>query len=486
MKARTRIAPSPTGYMHIGTLRMALYNYFLAKQTEGSFIIRIEDTDRARMVEGAVENLLETMKEIGIEHNEGPYIDENGEMKEKGDFGPYVQSKRLDLYTQHIDKLLEDGNAYRCFCSKERLTEMREEQRALKQTPKYDRACLKLTDDEIQAKLDAGESYVIRMKVPEGETTFNDVIRGTIKINNSEIDDQVIMKSDGFPTYHLAVVVDDHLMEITHIIRGEEWIPSTPKHLMLYKMFGWDSPSFAHAPLLLNKDKTKLSKRQGDVAVEDYLKNGYLPKALVNFIATLGYNPKSDQEIYDEEELIKLFDLSKVNKAGAVLNVEKLDWLNNHYLRQMTKEELAKAVKPFTSHDVNSERIQKALIIERTRLNRLTEFDEYLGKYIELGEYPKEILVWKKADAMDAKDSLEGILNLMSQMTVDNFNTLEDIEKIIKEYIVEHDLKNGNVLWPLRVALSGKERSPSPFELLWVLGKEESAKRIDHAIKSLV
>ena len=482
---RTRIAPSPTGYIHIGTLRTALYCYFLAKQHDGQFLIRIEDTDQERLITGAIENLLKTFQDLGIEHDEGPVLHADGSLSEKGDHGPYVQSQRLALYQEYVAALLASGHAYYCFCTKERLDEMRTSQRATKQTPRYDRTCCKLSDEEVQSNLEEGIDHVVRMKVPEGRTEFEDVIRGKLVFDNTEVDDQVLMKSDGYPTYHLAVVVDDHFMNITHILRGEEWISSTPKHVMLYEMFGWQTPSFAHLPLLLNPDKSKLSKRQGDVAVEDYLKRGYLPEALINFVSLLGFNPKGDQELYSVEELIKLFDLEKVNKSGAVLNMDKLDWMNQHYINELERSELIKAVRPFLQADVDSDRVQRALIVERSRVHRLTEFQDKIEEYITEPAFDPSVLVWKKSDTKDAKEQLTNILSVLQDFSEDDLSTVETIEKRIKTYIANNALQNGNVLWPLRTALSGKEQSASPFECIWVLGKEESLRRVTTAINLL-
>lgn len=485
MKARTRIAPSPTGYMHIGTLRTALFNYYLAKQTGGEFIIRIEDTDRSRLVEGAVEDLLKVFKKLGLEHDEGPFLDENGVIDEKGEYGPYIQSQRLDIYHQYLEKLQKDGHVYKCFCTKERLDEMRTAQKATKQTTKYDRKCCQLSDDEIQQKIEEHEPFVVRLKVPDGETIFEDVIRGKIKISNNEVDDQVLLKSDGFPTYHLAVVVDDHLMKITHVIRGEEWLPSTPKQVILCKMLGFNLPKFAHTPNLLNPDKTKLSKRQGEVAVEDYLKRGYLPETLLNFVGTLGFNPSGEEEIYSLDELVKNFKLEKVNKAGAVLNIEKLDWMNNQYLRKMDKEPLREAVRGFVQANVDDENVMRAIMIERERVDRLDQLQERLTSYLTDPAYDSSVLIWKKADKEDAVKQLSNIKDLLGRVGEDKFEKIESIESEVKSYIEENELSNGNVLWPLRVALSGQERSASPFELLWALGKGESLKRIDYAISLL-
>ncbi|MCG2687891.1 glutamate--tRNA ligase [Candidatus Parcubacteria bacterium] len=483
--ARTRLAPSPTGYMHIGTLHTALFDYFLARQTGGQFIIRIEDTDQARLVEGALENLLKTLKSLGIEHDEGPILQADGSVAEQGDRGPYVQSKRLDIYKKYVDQLVEQGDAYHCFCSKERLDVMREQQRATKQTPKYDRHCLSLSKDEINKRLEAGEPHVVRMKIPEGITEFEDAVRGSVKFNNSDVDDQVILKSDGFPTYHLAVVVDDALMNITHIFRGEEWLSSTPKQILLFKMLGLEAPTFAHLPLLLNPDKTKLSKRQGDVAVEDYLKKGYLPEALLNFIGTLGFNPTGDREIYSLQELIEMFNLGKVKKSGAVMNLEKLDWMNNHYIMQLEIDELIERARPFVSINLDDAMINRALIIQRARINHLDQLQQSLEAYVTEFAYNPELLVWKKSDKQDAKIQLENLKQFVLQLEDALFVNVESVEREVRAYITSNNLDNGSVLWPLRVALSGQEKSSSPFELLWVFGKEKGIEKIETAIGML-
>jgi len=312
---RVRFAPSPTGYLHVGGLRTALFNFLFARHSGGKFILRIEDTDRARYVEGAVDNLINTLRWAGLDYDEGPSAG--------GELGPYVQSERLEIYDEHVRILLESGAAYRCFCSPERLETMRKEQEKKKLQPKYDRTCLRLSPKEIEDNLTANKPFVVRMKVPDDATIrFSDIVRGEVEFSTERVDDQVLLKSDGYPTYHLANVVDDHLMKISHVIRGEEWLPSTPKHVLLYEAFGWEMPVFAHLPLLLNPDRSKLSKRQGDVAVEDYRDKGYLKEALVNFVALLGWNPGDAREIFSLKELEKEFSLDKVNKSGAVFNVE--------------------------------------------------------------------------------------------------------------------------------------------------------------------
>lgn len=485
MTVRTRLAPSPTGFIHIGTLRTALWDYFLARQHGGQFIIRVEDTDQERSVDGALESLLGTFSTLGIAHDEGPFLQSDGSVHEVGACGPYVQSARLPLYRRYADELLNKGFAYVCFCSSEDLDAMRAQQQAAKQNPKYDRRCLKIGAEEAARRVASGESHVIRMKVPEGKSEFVDAIRGHIAFNNADVDDQVLMKSDGFPTYHLAVVVDDHFMNISHVLRGEEWLPSMPKQIILHRMLGFEMPVYAHVPLLLNPDKTKLSKRKGDVSVESYLAKGYLPDALLNFIATLGFNPTSDREIFTMDELIASFDLSRVNKSGAVVNMEKLDWMNHQYLMKLSDDALLEAARPFLHTEGDADVIRRAMLVERMRVNRLDEFAAHIAPYVTQPEYPADLLVWKKADAVDAKKSLEGVRLLISDLPDAALVTPELIDAAIREYITGNGLQNGNVLWPLRVALSGQEKSASPFELVWALGKERAVQRIDIALEKL-
>ena len=488
MNIVTRIAPSPTGYMHIGSLRTALYNYFYAKKFNGKFLLRVEDTDRTRYVEGSVEALIRMFARLGIVYDEGPIM-ENHQIVEKGDHGPYFQSERLSLYGEYAQKLVDQNAAYYCFCSAERLKEVRDTQQLAKLPTKYDRHCKSLSKEEIQTKLDAKEPYVIRLFIPEGSTSFHDEIRGDIRIENLEVDDQVLMKTDGFPTYHMAVVVDDHLMGVTHVIRAEEWISSTPKHVILHQLFGWEIPVYAHLPLILNKDRSKLSKRQGDVAVEDFLDKGYLPEALINYVSLLGFNPSGEKEIYTIDELIEGFDLTRVNKSGAIFDVEKLNWVNGEYLKQKTLDELLTLAKPFlekSSVNVEETFLKKILTVERDRLNTLGEIPERVSVYQSLPNYDIETVVWKKADKEDAKKQLESMQTLLMSVSDATFSEILLVEGVVKEYIEKEGLQNGNVLWPLRVALSGQERSPNPFELLWLFGKEESLLRIGTAIKRLV
>ena len=373
---RVRYAPSPTGYVHIGNLRTALYNYLFARNTGGKFVLRIEDTDQARKVEGAVENIINTLVWAGLDYDEGPF--------KEGDYGPYYQSQRLDIYNEHIRLLLKNKKAYHCFCSSERLTALREEQQRLKYNQtKYDKHCLGLSEGEINKKLSENIPYVIRLNVEHGQTIrFKDFIRGDVEFASEIIDDQILVKSDGYPTYHLANVVDDHLMNVTHVIRGEEWLPSAPKHILLYEAFGWEAPVFAHLPLLLNPDRSKLSKRQGDVAVEDYRNKGYLKEALVNFIALLGWTAGDDREIYSLRDLIASFSLERVNKSGAVFDIEKLNWLNAEHLRSKPDAELISMLREsmnnskYNTGEFSDTFLLKVITAMKERVSFIKEFYE--------------------------------------------------------------------------------------------------------------
>lgn len=496
---RARLAPSPTGFIHVGTLRTVLYDYFLARQSEGGkLILRIEDTDQERLVPGAVESLLKTLKTLDIDYDEGPVLNEDGTITEKGDVGPYIQSKRLATYPPVAEQLLKQGDAYYCFCSHEELDEMRRIQTETKQPVKYDRRCLRLSAAEVQERLANPETRsraVIRMRVPdEGTLTFEDGIRGRISFDCKDVDDQVLMKSDGFPTYHLAVVVDDHLMNITHVLRGEEWISSTPKQILLHQMLGWEMPVYAHVPLLLNPDKTKLSKRKGDVSVESYLAKGYLPEALTNFLALLGWNPTGDRELFQRDELVKLFDLSKVNRAGAVLNVEKLNWTNNQYLRELPEDVYVKlcwqsgSLTEEQQAEANRTRVERAFLVIRERLEKFSDVGQLVADlrlFAAPADYASVSLVWKKSTKEATQGYLQELQTYLSAQDVSWFETRTTIESALRAFIVEHAWSNGDVLWPLRVALSGQEKSPSPFDYLWMLGKDESLKRIDAALASL-
>lgn len=472
---RVRFAPSPTGFLHIGGLRTALYNWLFARRHGGTFILRIEDTDRTRLVEGAAESLQKTLELVGLAPDEGPFF----------------QSERKDGHLAYAQKLVEMGKAYYCFCTKERLEQVAEEQRAAKRPMMYDRHCRGLSPEEVEKRQRASEVSVIRLAVPtEGSIVMQDMIHGKIEVPWAQVDDQVLIKSDGFPTYHLAATCDDHDMEISHVIRGDEWISSLPKHLFIHEAFGWKAPEYAHLPLLLNADRSKLSKRQGDVAVEDYLKKGYLPEALVNFVALLGWNPTADREIFTKEELAELFDITKVNKSGAVLNVEKLDWLNSHYLNKLDAYEFINKVLSYDKNYKNlsddSELLKRALLIIRGRMHNFSQVPFLIKEIIDpLDEYPYEDLLWKQ----QGKDQVGSYLNFLYQWLLEKdtvwFDSLSTIENSVRELIENKNWNNGEVLWPLRVSLSGRRKSPSPFELLWMYRKEFSLKRIGLALEKL-
>ncbi|MBI4457833.1 glutamate--tRNA ligase [Candidatus Uhrbacteria bacterium] len=486
---RVRFAPSPTGFLHIGGLRTALYNELFIRKEGGVFVLRIEDTDRTRLVPGGIENIVRTLAWSGIHPDEGPYLDANGEIKERGGHGPYIQSNRFDLYAEHAKILLEKGGAYRCFCTPERLESMKTAQMAERRPIMYDKRCRSLSAAEVAKELEAGTPGVIRLKMPDGTTEFSDVIRGRVSFENTLIDDQVLLKSDGFPTYHLANVVDDHLMEISHVIRGEDWLPSTPKHLVLYALFGWQAPIYAHLPLLLNPDRSKLSKRQNDVAVEEYAEQGYLPEAIVNFVALLGWNPTADRELYSRQELIDAFTLEKINRAGAVFNREKLDWMNREYIRMTADERLVELAAPFFANakiDGSPEMFRKAIALEKQRVTTLKEFPEataYL--FVDTVETEAGKIPWKKSTPGVAKERLAALAEFLAGQSDTLFADMKAIEKAVLGLIVERGWTNAETLWPLRYALTGREASPSPFEVAWALGKDASLRRIEAAITQL-
>lgn len=484
---RVRFAPSPTGYLHIGGLRMALYNELFAKRNDGDFILRIEDTDRARFVEGGIENICRSLKALNVVPNEGVWTDDAGKIIERGEHGPYIQSARREKHFAYAMQLIEQDKAYHCFCSAERLTQLRDEQQIAHQPTMYDGKCRSISREEAQQRVSANEPHVIRLKLPkEGTFTFEDIIRGSISFEWSLIDDQVIIKSDGYPTYHLAATCDDHDMEITHVIRGEEWVSSTPKHVFIYNAFGWNVPAFAHQPLLLNADRSKLSKRQGDVAVEDYLSKGYLPEALLNFVALLGWNPSAEQEIYTHQQLREAFDLTKVNKAGAVFNIEKLDWLNEQYIRAMTVEDYLKLTRPFvTQSNQDVTFVDRCLLIIRDRVRFAKDVETLTSFFFAPSfDFAAAQLTWKTQPNTDAIERLQAVVDLLSGLPDADFVTSQ-LETKVKALIAERGWGNGDTLWPLRVALSGQEKSPGPFELLEAYGKTRGLERIGQALAYL-
>jgi nondiscriminating glutamyl-tRNA synthetase len=484
---RTRFAPSPTGSLHVGGLRTALYGYLIARQTDGQFLLRIEDTDQAREVEGAVDVILKGLHWAGMDPDEGVVM-VKGLIDQKGDKGPYKQSQRLEIYRGYVDKLLADKHAYPCFCTPERLEEMRNKQQAMKQAPMYDRHCLHLDPADVQKRIDAGEKHVIRMKMPHDRTiTFDDDIRGSVSFAGKTIDDQVLLKSDGFPTYHLAHVVDDYLMEIDLVIRGEEWLPSLPKHLMLFEMLGWQPPRYAHVPLLLNKDKTKLSKRQNSVSVEEYIDKGYLPEAMINFLAMLGWNGGTTQEIFTMKDLIDQFSLDRVQKSGAIFDLEKLDWLQGQWMRKLTLAEFVKRIRPLveSAHPeaAKDNHFEKKAALIQERITFFHEAPDMLGYFYTAPTVPMELIASKKqkieeSDVPMLLTTLHEILDAIP----DNDWYAERILNDVKMTMEKKSLKLGQLLWPLRAALTGREYSPGAVEVAEVLGKEEVMRRLKHAL----
>lgn len=490
-KARLRSAPSPTGFLHIGNLRTMLFTYLIAKKLDGQYILRVEDTDQKRTVEGAIEGLLDILKWVGIEFDEGYGFG--------GDYGPYIQTERLEIYNKYLRELLNKGEAYYCFCTSERLQKMREDQQAQKQAPRYDRCCRDLSLEEVEKRIMAGEKYVIRQKMPlSGEVAVYDEIRGEIKFKAEDLDDHVLIKADGVPTYQFASVVDDHAMEITHVTRSEEWLPSFPKNILLYKSFGWEPPKFIHFAGVLNKNGGKLSKRDGDVSVESYREKGYLPEALINFCALLGWSPyvksssdktSKNSEILSMEEIIKIFDYKDIRPSGSVFDIEKLDFFNGHYVRAMEIEKLVELCKPYLEgaggRAGDAEFLKKVVAVSQDRLKVLSEIKELTDFFFadELS-YEKDLLTWKSLSPEEIKNNLEQVYEQLEKLPEENW-TDNAIEEALIAYIKSKDEKVGNFLWPMRVALTGKKFSPSPFEVAEVLGKSESLKRVKRGIEKL-
>ncbi len=477
---RTRFAPSPTGYMHIGNLRTALYTYLLTRSKGGKFILRIEDTDQERLVEGATDVIYRTMKDTGLIHDEGPDVG--------GDYGPYIQSERRGIYKEYAEKLVELGHAYYCFCSKERLDDLREKQEAAKVPTKYDGLCSRLTKEEVEAKIAAGEPYVIRQKMPKyGKTTFKDEVFGEISVENAILDDNVLLKADGLPTYNFANVIDDHLMNITHIIRGSEYLSSTPKYNLLYEAFGWEIPTYIHVSPVMRDAQKKLSKRDGDASYEDFIKKGFLKEAIVNYIALLGWSPGGDREKYTIDELIEIFDVKGISKSPAIFDPNKLAWLNGEYIRELSAEEFHEKALPWyegviTNPDIDLKEVSALL---QKRCEKLSDIPEQVDFFDSLPDYDIEMYTHKKmkTNPENSLISLEKALEVIKGIEDWTFDNIHDA---LMNLVAEMEVKNGIVLWPIRVAVSGKAFTPGGgVEIAYILGKEETIRRIEIGIEKL-
>ena len=474
MDIRTRYAPSPTGFMHVGNLRTALYEYLIAKSQGGKFVLRIEDTDQERYVEGAVDVIYNTLKVAGLNHDEGPDVG--------GDFGPYVQSERKNMYLPYAEQLIKEGKAYRCFCTKERLEKIQEENIG----GGYDRHCRDLPQEEIDRLLAEGVPFVIRQKMPvEGSTTFSDAVFGDITVENTELQDQILIKTDGYPTYNFANVIDDHTMGITHVVRGSEYLSSTPKYNLLYEAFGWEIPTYIHLPLIMGKNEdgsvSKLSKRHGATGFEDLVADGYLPQAVINYIALLGWCPKDNQEIFTLKELENVFSVDGISKSPAVFDYDKLSWFNGEYIKAMTAEEFTSVVMPYYKEVFGTKEMpfEKFAEILQKRVVKLTEIPEMIDFFGNIPEYDKELFVNKKS-----KTNLENApvvlqeayerLKAMPQWTHDS------IHDCLINMAQEKELKNGTVMWPVRIAAAGKTVTPGgAVEILDILGREEALARLE-------
>ncbi|WP_125153854.1 glutamate--tRNA ligase [Clostridium rectalis] len=476
---RTRFAPSPTGYMHVGNLRTALYAYLIAKHDNGDFILRIEDTDQERQVDGALDVIYNTMKITGLQHDEGPDVG--------GNVGPYIQSQRKNIYLDYAKKLIDNGEAYYCFCTKDRLDMIRKNSEALGRPHKYDKHCFHLSKEEIEEKIASGIPYVIRQNNPStGTTTFEDEIFGKITVDNSELDDMVLIKSDGFPTYNFANVVDDHLMGITHVVRGSEYLSSSPKYNRLYDAFGWDVPKYIHCPPIMKDAHHKLSKRNGDASFEDLMEKGFLKEAILNYIALLGWNPGSTQEIFSLEELIKNFDYKNINKAPAIFDITKLKWMNGEYIRMLPIEKFHELALPYYKETLTKNiDLTKLSELMHTRTEILNEIPEQIDFLEALPEYSSDMYIHKKmkTNYENSLKSLEKSLPILENISNWSFDTVHDS---MMDLAKEMEVKNGIVLWPLRTALSGKQFTPGgAFEIADILGKEESLKRVKIGIDKL-
>ena len=481
-KVRTRFAPSPTGRMHVGNLRTALYAYLIAKHEGGDFLLRIEDTDQERYVEGAVEIIYRTMQKTGLIHDEGPDKD--------GGCGPYVQSERqaAGIYMEYAKKLIEKGEAYYCFCDEERLNSLKTKVgEDGKEIRVYDKHCLSLSKEEVEANLAAGKPFVIRQNNPtEGTTTFHDEIYGDITVENSELDDMVLIKSDGYPTYNFANVVDDHLMGITHVVRGNEYLSSSPKYNRLYEAFGWEVPVYVHCPLITDEDHKKLSKRSGHSSFEDLVEQGFLEECIVNFVALLGWSPEDNEEIMSLEDLVRKFDYRRMNKSPAVFDYGKLKWMNGEYIKKMDDEKYLEKALPIVKETVKRELdYSRIAMMVKTRIEIFPDIPEKISFFEEIPDYDSELYVHKKMKSTK-ESSLEVLKEVLPVLEAEEDYSNDALYTLLTGFAAEHGLKNGTVLWPIRTALSGLPQTPGgATELLEILGKEESLRRLAAAVEKL-
>lgn len=486
MSVRVRFAPSPTGYVHVGSLRTALYNYLYAKNQGGKYALRIEDTDRTRLVDDAIDNLINAFDWANIMHDEGPFF-KDGELVQVGEYGPYIQSERLETYRPYVDQLVENGHAYYCFCSKDRLDQVRADNKAKGIFSGYDGHCRNTPLEEAKKRVEAGESFVVRMKMPEDrELIFEDLVRGEVKMNTADSDDQVILKADGFPTYHMAVVVDDHLMGITHMIRGEEWLPSTPKQIMLYESLGWEMPKIAHLSNILNTEKKKLSKRHDSVSVEDFKVKGYLPEALINFLALVGWSPEGEEEIMTIEEMTEQFSFDRVSKSGGVFDVQKLNWMNNQYIRKADEDRLADLAMPFLIEagyfDADGAKghfgwVKRIVQLVKEHLEYMAQvtdhFPLFVGNTVEITD--------ESAMEMIKLDHVPTLIDAL----VEKFESAEafdapSVKVLFKAVQKETGIKGKNLFMCTRIAVTGSEHGPDLMETISILGQKTVVERLQH------
>ena len=481
MKNRTRYAPSPTGKMHVGNLRTALYEFLIAKHEGGVFMLRIEDTDQERFVEGATEIIYRTLERVGLKHDEGPDKD--------GGYGPYVQSERMKtgIYMKYAKELVEKGEAYYCFCDKERLDSLKTEVVEGKEITIYDKHCLSLSKEEVEANLAAGKPFVIRQNNPrEGTTTFHDELYGDITVENAELDDMILIKSDGYPTYNFANVVDDHTMDITHVVRGNEYLSSSPKYARLYAAFGWEPPKYVHLPLVTDENHKKLAKRGGSTSFEDLMEQGFLAEAVVNFIALLGWSPEDNREIFTLEELIEAFDYHRISKSPAVYDIVKLRWMNGEYIKAMDFDAFYGMAEPYLKKALTRDfDLRKIAAMVKTRIEVFPDILEMVDFFQELPEYDPAMYTHKKMKT-NAQSSLEVLSDLLPRLEVQEDYSNDGLYQTLSKYVEEKGVKNGYVMWPVRTAVSGKQTTPAgATEIMEVLGKEESLKRIRKGIELL-